>query len=173
MATGRREACGRLSLIELKLRMVSKASLTGLWKGCPSSTRNRRGVAWRQTLQISRAVNPVSRNCDGDCHREEIPCLRGTTSVAETSRCHGNGPMIIVPKKDIPQDILSDSVLAHVAAAYSSVERALNEKLGALRLAASSYPHYGVVPRPIRIKSPHSSVSTERSCTEPSSRWFR
>jgi hypothetical protein len=48
--------------------------------------------------------------------------------VAETSRCHGNGPMIIVPKKDIPQDILRDSVLAHVAAAYFSVGKRLERK---------------------------------------------
>jgi hypothetical protein len=43
--------------------------------------------------------------------------------------------MIIIPKKDIPQDILSNSVLAHVAAAYFPSGRNLNEKLGALRLA--------------------------------------
>jgi len=36
--------------------------------------------------------------------------------------------MIIVPKKDIPQDILSDSVLAHVAAAYFSVGKRLERK---------------------------------------------
>src|SRR5215470_2443553 len=36
--------------------------------------------------------------------------------------------MIILPKKDIPQDILSDSVLAHVAAAYSSVGKQLERK---------------------------------------------
>jgi len=48
--------------------------------------------------------------------------------VAEASRRHGNGPMIIVPRKDIPQDILSDSVLAHVAAAYFSVGKKLERK---------------------------------------------
>ena len=36
--------------------------------------------------------------------------------------------MIIVPKTDIPQDILSDSVLAHVAAAYFSVGKGLERK---------------------------------------------
>jgi DNA-binding MarR family transcriptional regulator len=36
--------------------------------------------------------------------------------------------MIIVPKKDIPQDILSDSVLAHVYAAYFSVGKRLERK---------------------------------------------
>src|SRR5580704_5570359 len=51
--------------------------------------------------------------------------------------------------------------------------RDLNEKLGALRLVASSYQHSGAVPRSIRIKSPRFSVSTEPSCTEPSSQWFR
>ena len=36
--------------------------------------------------------------------------------------------MTIIPKKDIPQDILSDSVLAHVAAAYFSVGKKLERK---------------------------------------------
>ena len=36
--------------------------------------------------------------------------------------------MIILPRKDIPQDILSDSVLAHVAAAYFSVGKRLERK---------------------------------------------
>ena len=36
--------------------------------------------------------------------------------------------MITVPKKEIPQDILMDSVLAHVAAAYFSVGKRLERK---------------------------------------------
>lgn len=36
--------------------------------------------------------------------------------------------MIIVPRKDIPHDILRDSVLAHVAAAYFSVGKRLERK---------------------------------------------
>jgi len=36
--------------------------------------------------------------------------------------------MTIVPRKDIPQDILKDSVLAHVAAAYFSVGKQLERK---------------------------------------------
>lgn len=36
--------------------------------------------------------------------------------------------MTIVPKKDIPQDILKDSVLAHVSAAYFSVGKRLERK---------------------------------------------
>lgn len=36
--------------------------------------------------------------------------------------------MIIVPRKQIPEDILSDSVLAHVAAAYFSVGKRLERK---------------------------------------------
>jgi DNA-binding MarR family transcriptional regulator len=36
--------------------------------------------------------------------------------------------MIIVPRKDIPQDILRDSILAHVAAAYFSVGKRLERK---------------------------------------------
>jgi DNA-binding MarR family transcriptional regulator len=35
---------------------------------------------------------------------------------------------IIVPKKDIPQDILRDSVIAHVAAAYFSLGKRLERK---------------------------------------------
>jgi DNA-binding MarR family transcriptional regulator len=48
--------------------------------------------------------------------------------MAAASRCYGNRPMIIVPKKDIPQDLLRDSVLAHVAAAYFSVGKRLERK---------------------------------------------
>lgn len=36
--------------------------------------------------------------------------------------------MIVVPGKDVPEDILSDSVLAHVAAAYFSVGKSLERK---------------------------------------------
>lgn len=36
--------------------------------------------------------------------------------------------MIIAPKKDIPQEILRDSVLAHIAAAYFSVGKRLERK---------------------------------------------
>jgi DNA-binding MarR family transcriptional regulator len=36
--------------------------------------------------------------------------------------------MIIVPRKDIPEDIFRDSVLAHVAAAYFSVGKRLERK---------------------------------------------
>lgn len=36
--------------------------------------------------------------------------------------------MIIVPKNDTPEDILRDSVLAHVAAAYFSVGKSLERK---------------------------------------------
>ena len=36
--------------------------------------------------------------------------------------------MIIVPKKAVPEDILSDSVLAHIAAAYFSVGKRLERK---------------------------------------------
>ena len=48
--------------------------------------------------------------------------------MAEASGNHGNGSMNIVPRKDIPQDILTDSVLAHVAAAYFSVGKQLERK---------------------------------------------
>lgn len=36
--------------------------------------------------------------------------------------------MIIVPKKEVPEDILSDSVLAHIAAAYFWVGKRLERK---------------------------------------------
>jgi DNA-binding MarR family transcriptional regulator len=36
--------------------------------------------------------------------------------------------MIIVPRKGVPEDILSDSVLAHIAAAYFSVGKSLERK---------------------------------------------
>jgi DNA-binding MarR family transcriptional regulator len=36
--------------------------------------------------------------------------------------------MIIVPRKGVPEDILSDSVLAHIAAAYFSVGKRLERK---------------------------------------------
>ena len=36
--------------------------------------------------------------------------------------------MNIIPKKDIPEDILRDSVLAHIAAAYFSVGKSLERK---------------------------------------------
>jgi DNA-binding MarR family transcriptional regulator len=36
--------------------------------------------------------------------------------------------MIIVPRKGVPEDILSDSVLAHIAAAYFSVGKKLERK---------------------------------------------
>ena len=36
--------------------------------------------------------------------------------------------MITIPKKDVPQDILRDSVLAHIAAAYFSVGKRLERK---------------------------------------------
>jgi len=48
--------------------------------------------------------------------------------MAETSRDDGNNPMIIVPRKSVPEDILSDSVLAHIAAAYFSVGKRLERK---------------------------------------------
>jgi hypothetical protein len=59
--------------------------------------------------------------------------------------------MIIIPKKDIPQDILSNSVLAHVAAAYFPSGRNLNEKLGALRLARRKMVALWPCTRPIGL----------------------
>src|SRR6185437_13594812 len=50
------------------------------------------------------------------------------TTVAEASRRNGDYPMNLLPKNDIPGDILKDSVLAHVAAAYFSVGKRLERK---------------------------------------------
>jgi hypothetical protein len=36
--------------------------------------------------------------------------------------------MNIVPRKEVPEDILKDSVLAHIAAAYFSVGKRLERK---------------------------------------------
>jgi DNA-binding MarR family transcriptional regulator len=48
--------------------------------------------------------------------------------VAEAARSDGDFFMIIVEKKLIPAEILKDSVLLHLAAAYFSVGRALEQK---------------------------------------------
>lgn len=49
--------------------------------------------------------------------------------MAQATRRNGNRPVITAPKKDIPQDILQDSVLAHIAAAYFSVGKKLERKM--------------------------------------------
>src|ERR1700723_178523 len=48
--------------------------------------------------------------------------------MAEASRCNGNGPMNMLPSKEIPEKILDDSVLAHIAAAYFAVGKRLERK---------------------------------------------
>src|SRR5262252_8494674 len=48
--------------------------------------------------------------------------------MAQTSSCDGKHPMNIIPRKEVPEDILEDSVLAHIAAAYFSVGRRLERK---------------------------------------------
>src|SRR5271166_3394350 len=48
--------------------------------------------------------------------------------VAKTSRGNGDRSMNILPGKEIPDDILKDSVLAHIAAAYFSVGKKLERK---------------------------------------------
>lgn len=48
--------------------------------------------------------------------------------MAKASRCNGDHPMTILPKKEIPDDILKDSVLAHIAAAYFSVGKRVERK---------------------------------------------
>jgi hypothetical protein len=70
-----------------------------------------------------------------------------------------NEPMIIVPSRGVPEDILSGSVLAHIAAAYFSVDL--------------SFQHFGMMPGLIKTKSPPFLVSTELSYIGPSGQWFR
>ena len=48
--------------------------------------------------------------------------------MAKTARSHGDGPMNIVESKLIPENILQDSLLARIAAAYFSVGKKLERK---------------------------------------------
>jgi DNA-binding MarR family transcriptional regulator len=48
--------------------------------------------------------------------------------MAKASRCNGDGPMNMLPSKEIPEEILNDSVLAHIAAAYFAVGKRLERK---------------------------------------------
>ena len=50
--------------------------------------------------------------------------------MAETSPGDGNDPMNMVPTNGIPEVILKDSVLAHIAAVYFSVGKKLERKTG-------------------------------------------
>jgi hypothetical protein len=62
--------------------------------------------------------------------------------------------MSFIHKKEVPEDILQDSVLALIAAAYFSVGKNWNKRLGVPRLAASSSQRFEAAPRSIRIRSP-------------------
>lgn len=48
--------------------------------------------------------------------------------MAKAARSDGDDPMNILPRKDVPKNILKDSVLAHIAAAYFSVGKRLERK---------------------------------------------
>jgi DNA-binding MarR family transcriptional regulator len=48
--------------------------------------------------------------------------------MAEATGCHRDGPMIIVDKKLIPEEIVKDSVLLHIAAAYFSIGKRMAQK---------------------------------------------
>lgn len=48
--------------------------------------------------------------------------------MAETSRRDGDRSMNMIPGKEIPENILHDSILAHIAAAYFSVGKSLERK---------------------------------------------
>jgi len=50
--------------------------------------------------------------------------------VAAAAGNNGDSPMIAVDRKTIPDEILKDSVLVHVAAAYSSVSKQLERRTG-------------------------------------------
>ena len=92
--------------------------------------------------------------------------------MAQAARGNGDGPMIAVDKELIPQEILKDSVLVHLAEAYFSVAKRLEQKTHVRRRAVSLCPHSAAALRVIRIKSPRRLVSTGRWCTALSKRWF-
>lgn len=48
--------------------------------------------------------------------------------MAQTAACDGDHAVNLIPKKEIPEEILEDSVLAHIAAAYFSVGKRLERK---------------------------------------------
>lgn len=48
--------------------------------------------------------------------------------MAKASRQDGDHPMNAIPRQEIPNDILRDSILAHIAAAYFSVGKRLERK---------------------------------------------
>ena len=48
--------------------------------------------------------------------------------MAQASRCNGDRPMNMLPAKEIPDDILKESLLAHIAAAYFAVGKKLERK---------------------------------------------
>ena len=48
--------------------------------------------------------------------------------MAATSGGDGDSAMNMLPKKEVPEDILKDSLLAHIAAAYFSVGKKLERK---------------------------------------------
>ena len=48
--------------------------------------------------------------------------------MAKATSHNGNRPMNMLPKAEVPEDILKSSVLAHIAAAYFSVGKRLERK---------------------------------------------
>ena len=50
--------------------------------------------------------------------------------MAAAAGNNGDGPMIAVDRKMIPEEILKDSVLVHLAAAYFSVSKQLERRTG-------------------------------------------
>lgn len=48
--------------------------------------------------------------------------------MAKASRCDGDCAMNVLPRNEIPDEILKDSILAHIASAYFSVGRRLERK---------------------------------------------
>ena len=81
--------------------------------------------------------------------------------------------MNILPRKEIPDDILKDSVLAHIAAAYFSVGKRLERKTQC-SATRGLYPvdiAWGTKLNQNQIATLW--VSTGRSCTGLSSHWPR
>lgn len=68
--------------------------------------------------------------------------------------------MIAVNKKLIPREILKDSVLVHLAQAYFSVGKRLEQRRNVRRRARSFSPRCAAAPHAIKIKSRNFLIST-------------
>src|SRR5882762_6516610 len=86
------------------------------------------GIRRPPPLEVPRTFSAISRDRHGHRHRKKIRAPHGSTAMAKAAGGHGEIPMIIVEKKLIPSEILKESVLVHLAAAYYSVAKQLEQK---------------------------------------------